>query len=459
MDRTAILPVVARSSGCGPCAGPPRETGRGPARRLSFRSPMANPPNPTAAPVPSPVSVLSPAVEVDRRVRPSDRLAAIGGYAFDEVNRRVDALKAAGISPIDFGVGDPTVPTPAIARERVKTAVDERATAGYPAYEGDRGFRDAIAAWTKRRYGVTLDPATEICVTIGSKESVFNVHEALVNPREIVLCPSPGYPPYKRGTAFAEGRPWFYPLVRSNGFLPDLDAIPAGIASKARAIWVCYPNSPTGAVADEAFYRRLLEFADRHGIAVLSDEAYGEISFTDQPPPSALSVRKEGVLAFFSMSKRSAMTGWRVGWVAGDARLVALFRKVKTNVDSGTCTFLQDGAAAALSDETHVEAFRLEYRSKRDLLCRALVQSGLRDCTPAATLYVWQQTPRGMSGVEFAQRLLDPSIAVVCTPGEWLSDKTVGGKNPGAGHVRFALVPSVADTKTAADRIAAMRWK
>jgi LL-diaminopimelate aminotransferase len=392
----------------------------------------------------------------DRRFRPARRLAAVGGYAFDEVGRRVDALRAAGIRPVDFGVGDPTVPTPAIAREAAKRAVDDRATAGYPAYQGDLGFREAIAAWTRRRFGVSLDPEREICVTIGSKEAVFHVHEGLVDPGEVVLCPSPGYPPYKRGTEFAEGSPWFYPLVRSNGFLPDLDAIPASVASRARAIWVCYPNSPSGALADEAFYRRLLAFADRHGLAVLSDEAYSEIWFRDRPPPSALSVRKEGVLSFFSLSKRSAMTGWRVGWVAGDERLVALLRKVKTNLDSGTATFVQDGAAAALGDESHVEAFREEYREKRDVLVAGLVRAGLRDCSPDGALYVWQETPRGTSGVEFAQRLLDPAVAVVCTPGEWLSDPVADGTNPGAGHVRFALVPSLEDTRAAADRIASM---
>jgi LL-diaminopimelate aminotransferase len=394
----------------------------------------------------------------DSRFRPSRRLAAIGGYAFDEVGRRVDALRAAGITPIDFGVGDPTVPTPAVAREAAKRAIDARATSGYPAYQGDRGFREAIARWTRRRFGAALDPEREICVTIGSKEAVFHVHEGLVDPGDVVLCPSPGYPPYKRGTQFAEGTPWFYPLVRRDGFLPDLDAIPTDVAARARAIWVCYPNSPSGAVADERFYRRLLDFADRHGLAVLSDEAYSEIWFGKAPPPSVLSVRKEGVLAFFSMSKRSAMTGWRVGWVAGDERLVAILRKVKTNLDSGTATFVQDGAAAALEDERHVEAFRAEYREKRDVLVGGLRRAGLPDCTPEAALYVWQETPRGTSGVEFAQRLLAPEVAVVCTPGEWLSDPVADGTNPGAGHVRFALVPSLEDTRKAADRIGALRF-
>lgn len=389
-----------------------------------------------------------------RPIVPSQRLQKIGGYAFDEVQKRVAALEAQGIRPTDFGVGDPTVPTPALVRERLKAAVDERASSGYPAYEGDPAYRQAVAAWMRRRFGVALDPATEVCATIGSKEAVFNVHEGLVDPGDLVLMPSPGYPPYKRGTQFAEGTPWFYPLERRNGFLPDLDAIPTDVARRAKAIWVCYPNSPTGAVADRAFYERLFAAADRHGWIVLSDEAYSEIWFGPTAPPSALEVRKERCLAFFSLSKRSAMTGWRVGWVCGDARLVALFRKVKTNIDSGTPTFIQDAAVAALSDETHVVAFREEYRQKRDVLCAGLGRAGLEVHPPASTLYVWQKAPPGQSGVDFAARLLDPAIAVVATPGEWLSDVTTDGTNPGAGHVRFALVPSLADTRAAADRIA-----
>jgi LL-diaminopimelate aminotransferase len=391
-------------------------------------------------------------------VRPAQRLAALSGYAFDEVQKRVAALEAQGIRPTDFGVGDPTDPTPSIVRERAKTAIDERARSGYPAYEGDPSFRRAAAAWMERRFGARLDPDREVCATIGSKEAVFHVHEGLVDPGDVVLCPSPGYPPYKRGTAFAEGRPWFYPLRAEDGFLPDLDAIPDAVAEKTRAIWVCYPNSPTGAVAREDFYRRLFEVADRWGWVVLSDEAYTEIWFGDRPPPSALAVRKDRCLAFFSMSKRSAMTGWRVGWVAGDPALVAAFRKVKTNVDSGTPTFVQDAAVAALADETHVRAFREAYRQKRDVLLEGLRRSGLEVRAPESTLYVWQRGPKGMSGVDFAARLLDKSVAVVATPGEWLSDPVADGTNPGAGHVRFALVPSLEDTRAAAERIASLRW-
>ncbi len=391
-------------------------------------------------------------------VRPSRRVASLPGYAFDEVGKRVDALRSRGIEPIDFGVGDPTVPTPALVRDRLKTAVDERATSGYPAYQGDPAYRAAAAGWMERRFGVALDPDREVCATIGSKEAVFHVHEGLLDPGDTILVPSPGYPPYKRGARFAEAEPWFYPLRRENGFLPDLDAIPDDVAARARAIWVCYPNSPSGAVADRAFYDGLRERARRHGWIVLSDEAYSEIYFTDDPPPSALESGKDGVLAFFSLSKRSAMTGWRIGWVAGDPELVSIFRKVKTNVDSGTPTFIQDAAVAALSDETHVASFRAEYREKRDVLVQALVAAGLPDATPDATLYVWQPAPEGTSGVDLATRLLEPDVAAVTTPGEWISDPLADGTNPGAGHVRFALVPSLDDTRRAADRIARLRF-
>jgi len=229
------------------------------------------------------------------------------------------------------------------------------------------------------------------------------------------------------------------------------------VARKAKRRWLNYPNSPSGAVADEAFYRRALEFARAHDIIVASDEAYSEIYF-GEPPISILNLSKKGVLVFNSMSKRSAMTCYRVGWVAGDPELVGIFRKVKTNIDSGTPTFIQDAAVAALGDETHVQAFRDEYRQKRDILCAALTRAGLEDCTPVSTLYVWQRVPKGMSSLEFATMLLQEKIAVVTTPGSWIAEPTEGGKNPGEGYVRFALVPSLEDTRKAAERIASLRF-
>jgi LL-diaminopimelate aminotransferase len=386
------------------------------------------------------------------RNRASKRLLGIGTYAFEEVDKKVEELKSKGIRPIDFGVGDPTAPTPEPIRRATAEAIETRRSSGYPSYVGSLEFRQAIAGWAARRYGIRVDPATEISSTIGSKEAVFNFHEGVVDPGDVVLCPSPGYPPYTRGALFAEGVPYQVPLRAGNNFRIDFREIPAKVARKAKVLWLNYPNSPSGAVADEAFFREALDFARRYDLIIASDEAYSEIYF-GEPPISFLNVAREGVLVFQSLSKRSAMTCYRIGWVMGDAELVAVFRKTKTNIDSGTATFLQDGAIAALADEGHVKAFREEYRTKRDILCEALVAGGFPDCTPLSTLYVWQRVPPGMSSVQFATLLLDEKLAIVTTPGSWIAEKTAGGENPGEGYVRFALVPSIEDTRRAAERI------
>ena len=390
-------------------------------------------------------------------IRLSERLAGLGKYAFAEVDNLVADLKAQGIEPIDFGVGDPTVPTPQFIRRACKKALDARASSGYPSYIGDPGFREAVAAWMEARFSVKLDPATEVSSTLGSKEAVFNFHEAFVDPGDYVIIPSPGYPPYRTGTVFAEGVPYYVPLLPENGFLPDLGSIPGDIADRAKIIWVNYPNSPTGKVATDAFYGELIDFAQRHGIIIASDEAYTEIYF-EKKPRSLLEFAREGIISFFSLSKRSAMTGWRVGWVAGDREVVAAFRKTKTNIDSGTPTFIQDAAAEALGDERHVEQMRSEYGEKRDIIVKALVDAGLTECMPEATIYVWQKVPEGMTSVDFAKRLLQKEVAIVVTPGEWLSQVTAAGLNPGQGYVRFALVPSIEQTKLAAERLSALQF-
>jgi len=385
-------------------------------------------------------------------ITPSTRLGSIGSYAFAEVDRKVAELKAKGITPTDFGVGDPTVPTPEYIRKAVKQAVDSRASAGYPPYEGLAEFRKACAEWMERRFGVALDPGIEITSTIGSKEAVFNFAEAFVNPGDYVIIPSPGYPPYERGTVFAEGEPFFLPILKENGFLPDLGAVPPEILEKAVIMWINYPNSPTGIIAPPDFFETVTAFCRDNGIILASDEAYTELYYTDEKPRSALEFSSEGVVSFFSLSKRSAMTCYRVGWVAGDERIISAFRKVKTNIDSGTPSFIQDGAAAALEDEEHVVQFRKEYRQKRDILIDALTSCGLSDCTPDGTIYIWQKVPEGMTDVEFATRLVEEDIAVVTTPGSWIT-REINGSNPGSRYVRFALVPSVEETEQAARRI------
>jgi LL-diaminopimelate aminotransferase len=386
-------------------------------------------------------------------IRGSQKLSSLGGYAFAEVDKLVEELKGKGVSVLDFGVGDPRAPTPTLVRERGKTAIDEHATSGYPSYVGALSFRKAAADWIGRRFGVTLDPAKHVTATIGSKEAVFHLPLAFVDPGDVVVSPNPGYPPYTRGTLFAGGVNHTYPLRAERGYLPDLASVPDAVWAKTKMLWVCYPNSPTGAVASLAHFREWADFCRKRGILLVSDEAYSEMYFTPEAPHSALEAGLENVLSVFSMSKRSAMTGWRVGFVAGDEQAVSLFKKIKTNIDSGTPSFIQDASVAALSDETHVKQMRDEYKRKRDIVCGAFKKLGLPDCSPASTMYVWQAGPKGMSSVEFAKRLLDPSIAIVATPGTWLSSPQ-DGVDPGEGRVRLALVPTIEECDEAARRLA-----
>lgn len=392
-------------------------------------------------------------------IHPSTRVASIGAYAFAAVDEKVAELKARGVTPIDFGVGDYQDPTWPIIRRAAKKAVDEHATGGYPSYVGSLRFREAVSAWLKRRFGLSVDAKTQITSTIGSKEGIFNFAEAFVNPGDVVICPSPGYPPYKRGTLFAEGEAYFVPVTHKNKCQYDLKKIPQEVLERARIMWITTPSSPLGYVATLDFLKRAYEFCQQHNIILASDEAYSELYFTPEAPHSALEVAADnnfdGVVQFHSLSKRSVMTGWRVGWAAGDKRIIDVFKKVKTNIDSGTPDFIQDAAIAALEDEKHVEKLRRMVKRKRNLICSALRKAGLKNNKNQAGLYLWQKAPEGMSGEEFATLLIE-QCHVVTTPGEWLSDE-VDGVNPGAGHVRFAFVPPMDEVKQAAEKLAALK--
>lgn len=387
---------------------------------------------------------------------PARRLTDLPVYAFAEVDRKVQGLRDKGIEPIDFGVGDPTAPTPEVIRAALKAGCDTHATSGYPSYIGGARLREAVAAWMQRRFGVELDSAHEICSTIGSKEGIFNFPEAFVDPGDTVLCPSPGYPPYSRGTLFAEGSPYFYPVPESQGFQPDFSDIPETVLSRCKILWINYPHSPSGRVASLDELRRIVEFARKHDIIVASDEAYSELWFCEEPPHSILEVAREGVVVFQSLSKRSAMTGYRIGFCAGDPAIIDAFKKLKTNIDSGTPNFVQEAAAAALGDEAHVTEMRRGYLERRDILLDGLSRAGLDVRAPEGTIYIWQRAPAGMSSLDLANELLHDDVAVVCTPGSWIAEPLADGTNPGEGYVRFALVPSLEDTRKAADRIASL---
>lgn len=381
----------------------------------------------------------------------SDKIKNLAPYAFAEVDKLVAELD----NPIDFGVGDPIDPTPDFIIESLTPGAKKHATSGYPSYIGSKPFRDACANWMKNRFQVDLDPETEITSHIGSKEAIFNFPEAIINPGDYVLCPSPGYPPYKQGTRFAEGIPYFYPLLSENNFHPDLDQIPEEIAKKAKIMWICYPNSPTGKTATVEDFQKIYDFCQKHDIIMASDEPYSEIYF-DKPTISALSVAKKGVVVFQSLSKRSRMTGYRVGFVAGDPEIIATFRKLKTNIDSGTPNFVQHAAIVALQDEQHVIEARNEYAEKLQIMRTALAALGLKPFTTEGTFYIWQEVPEGDTSLTFAKKLLDPEIAIIVTPGEWISDECdyKGQKiNPGKQFVRFALVPTVEQVKEAARRL------
>jgi LL-diaminopimelate aminotransferase len=386
----------------------------------------------------------------------SNRVQSIGSYAFADVDKKVAELKKQGINPIDFGVGDPKDATPGKIRNYCKRAIDKRKDYGYPSYIGCKEYRDTIASWAKNRFNVDLDPETEISSSIGSKEAVFNFPEGILNPGDHVIIPNPGYPPWTRGTLFAEGKAFYLNLVEENNFLPDLSKIPDDIKKSAKIMWVNYPNNPTTALATDEFYKELIDFGQDNNIIIASDEAYTE-NYYEEKPKSLLEFGRDGVVVFQSLSKRSNMTGYRVGWIMGDSRIVDIFKKVKTNIDSGTATFIQDAASAALLDETHVEESRKMYKAKRKVMIDALKSIGLQDCTPKGTIYIWQKTPSEMSGVDFAKKLLDPSVAVVTTPGGWISQE-VDSVNPGENYIRFALVPTINECKEAADKIKSLKF-
>ncbi len=394
----------------------------------------------------------------------SNTIQSLAPYAFAEVDKLVDALKEQGITPIDFGVGDPIDPTPEFIRESLKQATDSHSKAGYPNNSGMASYKQAIANWYKSRFKVELNPDTEICSNVGSKEGIFNFPLGHLNPGDYVLIPSPGYPPYKQGTRFASATPYFYPLLAENNFFPDFDAIPEEIAKKAKIMWFCYPNSPTGKLATKELYEKAYAFCQKHDIIMACDDCYSEIYFRNNgatPPISALSVGRKGIVVFNSLSKRSCMTGYRVGFVVGDPEIISIFKKVKSNIDSGTPNFIQAAAITALQDETHVTEACERYATKLDIITKALAALGLDPATPEGTFYIWQKVPQGYDSVSFAKLFLAPEIGIVVTPGEWISDECEykGQKiNPGKNYIRFALVPTIEECNLAAEKISKIKY-
>ena len=385
-------------------------------------------------------------------ISPSKFITEMRPYAFAQIDRIKDDLEKRGVDVIDFGVGDPTSPTPELVRSACKEALDRRATSGYPSYQGSPEFRNAVSKWFEERFGPEMDPEGEITATIGSKQAIFMLPLAYVNPGDVVLIPDPGYPPYTTGARSRQGECHYLPLTEENQFYPDLGGIPGSVASRAKILWINYPNNPTTKIASRQFMKEAVDFCTDNDVLLASDEAYSELYY-DEKPQSILSIdgAVEVSLVFNSLSKRSSMTGHRIGFVAGRNELLDPFKKVQTQSHSGAATFVQDGAVAALSDESHVESLRQEYREKRDVLVGSLKDLGIESVYAEATFYVWARAPKGLDSLEFSQRLLSDAH-VNTVPGKALAQST----QTGGDFVRFALVPGLERTREACIRIGEM---
>jgi LL-diaminopimelate aminotransferase len=382
------------------------------------------------------------------KIEMAQRLISLPPYLFAELDRKKAALRAKGVDLIDLGVGDPDLPTPQRIVERMRESVLDPQSHRYPSYEGLREFRQAVSRWYERRFGVHVEPEGEVLALIGSKEGIAHIPLAFINPGAYSLVPSPGYPVYHAGTVFAGGRSFFLPLKEERGFLPDLEQVPREVADAATLLFINYPNNPTAAVADTAFFAEAVEFARRFRLIVCHDAAYSEISFDNYAPPSFLEVNgaKEVGVEFHSLSKTYNMTGWRLGFVVGNREVLAGLGKAKTNIDSGVFQAVQMAGIEALEgDQSDVEEMRAVYQKRRDVMVRGLRSIGLEVTPPRATFYLWVKVPPSHSSVSFASLLLDKA-GVVLTPGS-------GFGEAGEGYVRLALTVPEARLEEAVKRL------
>jgi LL-diaminopimelate aminotransferase len=381
------------------------------------------------------------------KIKKASRIQSLPPYLFAEIDRLKREVAARGVDLINLGIGDPDTPTPAHIVARMCEAAKTPANHRYPDYEGLLTFRQAAAAWMAARYGVRVDPATEVVSLIGSKEGIANMAVAFVDPDDVVLVPDPGYPVYHIGTSFNGGVTYRLPLRREHAFLPDLDAIPDDVARRAKLLWLNYPNNPTAAIAPREFFTRAIRFAERHNVIVCHDAAYAEVYFGERPPSLLeLPGGREVGIEFHSLSKTFSMTGWRVGFAVGHPELIAGLGKVKTNVDSGVFQGVQEAAIAALTgDYGVVERLRAMYRERRDVLVPGLAQVGLPCEAPAGTFYVWVPVPRGQTAATLATRCLTEA-GVVVTPGNGFGDA-------GEGYIRLTLCSPVERLREAVERL------
>ncbi len=378
----------------------------------------------------------------------SDRIEQLPPYLFAEIDEKKQEMIDKGKDIVDLGVGDPDIPTPKLIIQALERAANDPAYHRYPSYTGMHSFREAAARWMKKRFGVEVDPGSEVLALIGSKEGLAHIPLAFVNPGDVVLVPDPGYPVYPVSTTFAGGIPWPMPLRKENDFLPDLGEIPEEVKRKAKLMFLNYPNNPTTAVAQRGFFEEVVEFAASNNIVVCHDAAYTEITFDGLSHPSFLEVdgAMEVGMEFHSHSKTYSMTGWRIAFAAGNKKAIGGLGKVKTNIDSGAFEAIQIAAIEALDNyELGLQERVGIYQDRRDILTRGLEEVGLGYYPAKATFYMWIESPAGISSKDFAQKLLTDA-GIVVTPGS-------GFGTHGEGYVRVSLTIATERLSEAVERL------
>jgi LL-diaminopimelate aminotransferase len=369
-------------------------------------------------------------------MRSSSRLEQIPPYLFAELEKKIAAKRAAGIDVISLGIGDPDMPTfePIVAA--AQRAVADPSTHGYPTNRGRQEFREAVAAFYARRFGVELDPEAQVMPAIGAKECIFNLNLAFLDPGDVALASDPGYPVYTAGPLIAGAEPVLMPLLPDLGFAPDLDAISEDALGRARIMYLNYPNNPTGAVVPDGLFERVVKLAGEHDILVVHDNAYSETTFEEYVAPSFLQTpgATDVGVEVFSLSKGYNMTGWRCAAIVGNAEAIAHYWRLKSNVDSGLFEAVQLAGAAALAPELDIQVKGMNeiYQRRRDLVCEALAASGVEVRKPMGTIYVWAPVPAGFeSSAQYCEHVLQEA-AVVISPGEAYGPS-------GAGYFRISL--------------------
>ena len=374
------------------------------------------------------------------------RIKALPPYVFADLDRKIKEKRAAGIDVISLGIGDPDRPTPRHVIEAVKEAAEDPGTHRYPSYTGMPEFRQAVSEWYLKRFGVELDPDTEVQPLIGSKEGLGHLSLAFVDPGDEALVPDPGYPIYGVGTMLAGGTPVSLSLDADGGWLPDFSRAPVSAATKV--LWLNYPSNPTAAVAELPVFEQAVAFAREHDLLLAHDAAYSELTYDGYVAPSALQApeAKDVAVEFGSVSKTHNMTGWRVGWVVGNPSAIGALAALKTNWDSGVWNAVQRAAIAALTGpQDHVEEMRETYASRRDLVVGTMNDLGWDLEPPKGSIYVWLPTRDGMSSAEFAELLVERARVVV-SPGS--------GYGPaGEGYARISLTVSDERLAEAMDRV------